>query len=82
MIDLQEKAVVLSDEVVLIIPPLAVVFMVFVRVLGDDGTDKRNLASPAILLSKFCTFIGDFRAQVVERLVLTFSNGLSDPASD
>ena len=82
MIDLKEKAVVLSDKVVLVIPPLAVVFIVFVRVLGDDGTDKGNLASPPILLSKFCTFIGDFRAQVVERLVLTFSNGLSDPASD
>jgi len=82
MIDLKEKAIVLSDKVVLVIPPLAVVFTVFVRILGDDGADEGNLTSPPILLSKFCTFVGDFRAQVVERLVLTFSNGLSDPASD
>jgi hypothetical protein len=82
MIDFKEKAVVLSDKVVLVIPPLAVVFTVFVRFLGDDGADKGNLASPPILLTKFCTFIGNFRAQVVERLVLTFSYGLSDPASN
>ena len=82
MIDLKEKAIVLSDKVVLVIPPLAVVFTVFVRVLGDDGADEGNLTSPPILLTIFSASLGDIRAQVVERLVLVFSNAISDPFSN
>ena len=82
MIDLQEEAVVLADQIILIVPPLGVGFFEMVLILRDDGADESNLTSPPILLSIFSASLGDIRAQVVERLVLTFSNGLSDPASD
>ena len=82
MIDLQEEAVVLADQIILIVPPLGVGFFEMVLILRDDGADEGNLTSPPILLTIFSTSSGDFRAQVVERLVLIFFNGISDPFSN
>ena len=79
MIDLQEEAVVLANQIILIVPPLGVGFFEMVLILRDDGADEGNLTSPPILLTIFSTSPGDFRAQVVERLVLIFFNGISDP---
>ena len=62
MIDLQEEAVVLSDQVVLVIPPLGVVLVELVLVLGDDGADESNLASPPLFLSQVCALLGNLRA--------------------
>ena len=82
VIDFQEDAVVLSDKVVLVVPPLGVVLTELIRVLGDDGTNEGNFASPPVLLCKCHAFIGDFRAQVFEGLIFIFSNSFSDPFPD
>ena len=82
VIDLQEEAVVLADQIILIVPPLGVGFFEMILILGDDGADEGNLTSPPILLTIFSTSPGDIRAQVVERLVLIFFNGISDPFSN
>ena len=82
MVDLQEEAVVLADQIILIVPPLGVGFFEMVLILRDDGADEGNLTSPPILFTIFSASLGDIRAQVVERLVLVFSNAISDPFSN